>query len=91
MEKIAKNSIEFIDKTSKAIVDTLNTPRGQELVAGLRKTALEENPDMTVAEWDHIKEGFIAYIFNEFMEKFPDMKLEFAEHIYNDLIAREEE
>jgi len=90
LDRIAKNSHEFLQKVSNAIIESLNTSAGQEITDELLGNALKENPGMTVKEWNRIKEGFVVFIFSEFLDEFPDVKAEFSEHIYNDLRAKEE-
>lgn len=48
---IAVSFDEFVEKITQAERKALNTPFGQEITERLLKMKLEENPDMTVEEW----------------------------------------
>ena len=88
-ESIAKNTTEFLDTVSSAIVKTMNTTEiGQELTEKLLNMKLAENPNLTKEEWDKTKQQFISFLFHSFIKETPQAMQELGEHIYNELNAK---
>jgi hypothetical protein len=85
---IAKNTTEFLDTVSSAIVKTMNTTEiGQELTEKLLEMKLAENPNMTKEEWNKTKQQFLIFMFHSFIKETPQAMQELGEHIYNELNA----
>ena len=85
---IAKNTTEFLDTVSSAIVKTMNTTEiGQELTEKLLDMKLAENPNMTKEEWNIVKQQFLVFMFHNFIKETPQAMQELGEHIYNELNA----
>lgn len=84
---IASDFNEFIDKASEAIRTALNTDTGQEITTALLNMKLQENPNMTVEEWDEAKSEFMTFIFTMFVQECPEAMQEMAHHVYNELQA----
>ena len=85
---IAKNTTEFLDTVSSAIVKTMNTTEiGQGLTEELLKMKLSENPNLTQEEWNIVKQQFLVFLFHSFIKETPQAMQELGEHIYNELNA----
>lgn len=82
---IAKNSKEFIEISSNAIVNVLNGEFGQKLTNDLRAEMLEKNPNLTEEEWSVAKNQFIVYLFDMLIKGNKELMNEFGTHIYNEL------
>lgn len=85
---IAKNLDEFSDRMATAIMNGLNKSEGQLLTRELLKKKLEENPNMTEAEWAKCKQEFMAFVFASMIKASPDLMKELSEHVWEELQER---
>lgn len=79
---IAGSFDEFVEKITQAERKALNTPFGQEITERLLKMKLEENPDMTVEEWQDTKSQFLTFLFAMFVKETPQAMAELAQHTW---------
>lgn len=86
---IAGSFDEFVEKITQAERKALNTPFGQEITERLLKMKLEENPDMTVEEWQDTKSQFLTFLFAMFVKETPQAMAELARHTWDELQAKE--
>ena len=86
---IAGSFDEFVEKITQAEHKVLNTPFGQEITERLLKMKLEENPDMTVEEWQDTKSQFLTFLFAMFVKGTPQAMAELAQHTWDELQAKE--
>lgn len=86
---IAGSFDEFVEKITQAERKALNTPFGQEITERLLKMKLEENPDMTVEEWQDTKSQFLTFLFAMFVKETPQAMTELAQHTWDELQAKE--
>lgn len=86
---IAGSFDEFVEKITQAERKALNTPLGQEITERLLKMKLEENPDMTVEEWQDTKSQFLTFLFAMFVKETPRAMAELAQHTWDELQAKE--
>lgn len=86
---IAGSFDEFVEKITQAERKVLNTPFGQEITERLLRMKLEENPDMTVEEWQDTKSQFLTFLFAMFVKETPQAMAELAQHTLDELQAKE--
>ena len=85
---IATNSNDFIKKIADAECSMLNnTEIGKKLSDDLLKMKLENNPNMSVDEWNETKQQFVVFLFHEALKSNETLMNEFTTHIYNELKA----
>lgn len=83
---IASNYKDFIAKVADAMQDELNNGKaGQELSKELLKQALTKNPEMTNEEWRKMQKDFMMYSFFQIVKKSPELRDEFASHLWKEL------
>lgn len=46
---------------------------------------LEENPQMTVEEWEKTKVDFLTFVTLSFIKETPEAMKEMGSHVYNEL------
>ena len=74
---------DFVTKILTAIQTTMNSPAGQELVAPLLTDAIRSG--MPVESWNKRKTYIMKTMFFLTLEECPQLKQEFAAHLYTDL------
>lgn len=82
---IAENYNDFVDKSMIALMKSLNSEKGQEMVQSLLQEALKQNPNLTPDEWQKMKQQFMMHCFCEFVKNNPDVMQEMGLHLYNEL------
>lgn len=83
--RIANNYDEFMKTVMEAERKTLNSPLGQELTQKLLEMKVASNPKLTPEEWQQTKSEFMTFIFAFFMKEKPELRQEFAGHVWNEL------
>ncbi len=89
---IASDFKEFIAKVADAMQDELNNGKaGQALSKELLKQALTKNPDMTNEEWRKMQRDFMMYSFFQIVKNSPELREEFASHLWRELQSETEQ
>lgn len=73
----------FVTKLLTVIQASLNAPEGQELVAPLLTDAIRSG--LSPEAWNKRKTDIMKLMFFLTLEEHPQLKHEFATHLYNDL------
>lgn len=86
---IAGTFDDFTKTVINQIFNHLNGDTGQEMTKRLLRMKLEENPGMTVEEWEKCKQEFAIFIFHQLLDSNKDLMSEFAIHTYHTLRGEE--
>ena len=86
---LANNMNKFLETTSAAVIDALNSKAGQEMTTQLLAMKLADKPDLTPEEWRKTKADFVLFLFHKAMKESPELMDEFGKHMYNHLRGTE--
>ena len=82
---LARDYDEFVTKALNGIKNGLNGEVGQALTQELLQNALTKNQNMTVEEWEKMKQDFMLFCFMKVLRESPELWEEFATHVWEEL------
>lgn len=74
-----------LENIVSAVINGLNTERGQELVKKIMERELEHNPNLTVEEWQKTKQSLLTFLSLMVIKEMPEVGNEVSREIYKAL------
>lgn len=82
------NTERFADRFSKALLEALNhTEAGHKFTQDLLQNALAKNPDLTLEDWNEIRQQAMTAIFCGMCLEHKEFMTDLAEAVWDDLQA----